>query len=386
MPNKNLTKKVTRDGADHTRAARKSVKTGRPVTLADVAQEAGVAVGTASRVLNNAANVKPDARLRVMEAVARLNYRRLRVRGGNRTLARRLAEHPRNIGLVLLGMDETLVHVPVLTEVLHGVDMAVTGINGNLLFANLPKGDRVPPFLKNGGVEGLIMKTSQYFALPHPDTNPLVKRILRLPLVWVWAKPDNVPGDVCSFDSDKVAVIAAKHLRDRGHTHVGFINPKLGKSSFERIKREFQFACQARSVQVTPIESSSERVAVWPEPALTGPGELIPLVDQWLAMPKAQRPTALFVPADNIAVQVNVAFRERGVQVGRDVSLISVNNEKSLIQMSSPMLTTIDINARDIGSRCVDQLLWRIAHPESLASQTILLEPHLVEGSSVVQL
>jgi IS4 transposase len=61
----------------------------------------------------------------------------------------------------------------------------VAGLNGNLLFANLPKGDRVPPFFKNGQVSGLIVKTSQYGALPDPETNPLVKSILRLRVVWV---------------------------------------------------------------------------------------------------------------------------------------------------------------------------------------------------------
>src|SRR5690606_31682939 len=121
----------------------------RPVTLMDVAREAGVAVGTASRVLNNASNVNPESRRRVMEVVARLNYRRLRMRRQRRGGSHRDAATPCNIGLVLLGMDETLVHVPVLSAVLHGVEAAVTGVNGNLLFANLPRGDRVPPFFKN---------------------------------------------------------------------------------------------------------------------------------------------------------------------------------------------------------------------------------------------
>ncbi len=359
---------------------------GHLITLTDVAREAGVAVGTASRVLNNAPNVNPESRRRVMEVVARLNYRRLRVRRGARAGAPRDGEAPCNIGLVLLGMDETLVHVPVLSAVLHGVEAAVTGMNGNLLFANLPKGDRVPPFFKNGQVAGLIVKTSQYGALPDPATNPLVKGILRLPVVWVWAKPEGAPGDVCSFNHETAARLAARHLFEHGHRRVAYVNPKKGKTSHEHIRKEFAFACEQLGLEATSIESASDRVTTWPEPALTGPDELLPLIDRWMALPKERRPTAFFVPADNISIQVGAALQQRGMRVGRDISLVSLNNESSLVQATNPTLATIDVNAQQIGARCVEQLLWRINHPADRVSQTILLEPFLVPGASVARL
>ncbi|MGH8021769.1 MAG: LacI family DNA-binding transcriptional regulator [Opitutaceae bacterium] len=358
----------------------------RPITLTDVAKEAGVAVGTASRVLNNVSNVNPESRRRVMEVVARLNYRRLRMRRNSRFGGQRGGETPCNIGLVLLGMDETLVHVPVLSAVLHGVESAVTGMNGNLLFANVPKGDSVPAFFKSGQVSGLIVKTSQYGALPHPDSNPLIKGILRLPVVWVWAKPEGAPGDVCSFNHETAAQLVAKHLAERGHRRVAYVNPKKGKTSLEHIKKQFQFSCETLGLELTLIESGSDRVARWPEPALTRPDELLPLIDQWMAISKERRPTAFFVPADNISLQVSAALQQRGLRAGRDISLISLNNESSLVQAMNPTLTTVDVNAQRIGARCVEQLLWRVDHPGDTVSQTILLEPFLVPGASVVQL
>lgn len=47
----------------------------RRVTIKTVAEEAGVSVGTASRVLNNRSGVHDATRLRVLEAMQRLNYR-----------------------------------------------------------------------------------------------------------------------------------------------------------------------------------------------------------------------------------------------------------------------------------------------------------------------
>src|SRR5690606_12615088 len=218
-----------------------------------------------------------------------------------------------------------------------------------------------------------------YNPLPDPEFNPLVKAILRLPLVWIWAKPEGAPGDVCSYNPATVGRLAAGYLRARGHRRVGFLNPKKGKSTLERVKKHCDIACAQHGLDLPLIESASDRVAMWPEPALTGPDEIQPLVDQWLAIPTARRPTAVFVPADNFTIQFNVALQARGRRIGRDVSVISLNNEKSLVQATNPTLTTIDVNAQRIGARCVEQLLTRISRPGETIDQTILLEPFLVE-------
>jgi DNA-binding LacI/PurR family transcriptional regulator len=358
----------------------------KPVTLIDVAREAGVAIGTVSRVLNNAANVNPESRQNVLETITRLNYHRLRKRRGADRVRERDPERPRNIGLVLLGMDDTLVHVPVLSEVFHGVEAGVTRINGNLLFANLPNADRVPPFFKGDQIEGLIVKTSQYSQLPAPETNTLVKRILRLPMVWVWARPEHAPGDVCTFNHESAARLVAEHLAAKGHRRVAFLNPKKGKSSLEHIKKEFQFAGGKLGLDITSIESAPGQEATWPEQALSGTQDVLPLVKQWHALPAASRPTALFVPADNFTIHVNAALERLGVRVGQDVSLISCNNERSLTASMTCRLTTVDVHAQRIGAKCVEQLLWRIKNPGDNIQQTILLEPCWVEGDSVVQL
>ena len=82
---------------------------GKPVGVVGTGgYAAGVALGTASRVLNNFTEVDPDTRQRVLRTVDRLRYTPLRARKGHG--ARRDA--PRrspNIGLILLGMDDSLV-------------------------------------------------------------------------------------------------------------------------------------------------------------------------------------------------------------------------------------------------------------------------------------
>ncbi|MHC4799331.1 MAG: LacI family DNA-binding transcriptional regulator, partial [Planctomycetota bacterium] len=46
-----------------------------PVTIKDIANFAGVSVGTTSKVLNNRGNVREDLRFRVQAVIEKLNYR-----------------------------------------------------------------------------------------------------------------------------------------------------------------------------------------------------------------------------------------------------------------------------------------------------------------------
>jgi len=71
------------------------------------------------------------------------------------------------------------------------------------------------------------------------------------------------------------------------------------------------------------------------------------------------------------------------MEPGRDVSVISCNNECALVAGLFPALTTIDIHAEAIGRRAVAQLMWRIEHPMDRFQTTTVVEPTVVEGASV---
>jgi DNA-binding LacI/PurR family transcriptional regulator len=67
---------------------------------------------------------------------------------------------------------------------------------------------------------------------------------------------------------------------------------------------------------------------------------------------------------------------------GRDIDVISCNNEMSYLVGLDPRPATIDIGAETIGRRSVEQLLRRIKHPEELRQVQIAVTPMLVEGSA----
>jgi DNA-binding LacI/PurR family transcriptional regulator len=201
--------------------------------------------------------------------------------------------------------------------------------------------------------------------------------------VWLLGRPDGASGDVCTVDNDIGARLAADYLHDRGHRRIGYLHPRPGQTRSESLKLSFTAHVQRLGLSVQAFENPLTEPIRWPLPAITDPAVLRPLLDRWAALAPGTRPTAMVVSADSIAVQLYAALRLRGMQVGREVSVLSCNHEKPLVAGLTPPLTTIDIRAETIGRRAVERLLWRIEHPEDAIPTKILVEPVLVEGGSV---
>lgn len=355
----------------------------KKATITDVALAAGVATGTVSRVFNNHSDVNDEIRQRVRQAAEKLGYVRLRQRKRTRPSP---ANDVGNIGIVCFGMEDTLVQIPIVSRALQGIEIVLSSLGRNLLFANVPKGDRVPPFLSENRVDGLILKGPNQGQLPSIKENELLRQIYRVPHIWLMGRLDDARGDHCNFDTELVAKLAITHLRDYGHRRIVFMNPKPGQTQFERVKRSFLAFGLIEGLQTTLLQSELPDHPHWPLPAITEQGKVDTLTQQWYEMPKNERPTAIFVPSDRTAVQLYTALERRGLRAGRDVSVISCNNEASLVDTLHPGLTSIDVHAEAVGQRAVEQLMWRIRHKGEERDVQILLEPSLMERASVVRL
>lgn len=356
------------------------------ITITDVAKSAGVAVGTVSRVFNNHPDVNPEIANKVRETAHQLGYRRIRQRRSTRETSTRRNTSAGDIGIVFFGMQDTLVQLPVVSTALQGIESALSAHGRSLLIANIPNGDRVPPFISEGRVDGLIIKGPNQGELPPDGTNELLKHIYRIPHVWVMGRLANARGDHCNFDTDSAGRLVAEHLAAKGHRRVAFMNPKPGQIQFEKVKSSFLSYAPLYGLEGSLLEVPPPGRLTWPLPATTQQENVDILTQRWAQMPARTRPTAVFIPSDRTTMQFYMALERLNIRVGTDISVVSCNNEKSLVMNLSPTLTTIDVHADFIGRRAVDQLLWRIRHPEETMPVQVLVEPTLVERNSVAQL
>ena len=355
----------------------------KKATITDVAKAAGVATGTVSRVFNRHADVNEEIRQRVLDAANSLGYVRLRQRKSTRN---NNSQKLGNIGIICFGMEDTLIQIPIVSRALQGVEHSLSTEGRNLMIANIPRGDRVPPFMIEGKVEGLILKGPNQGTLPALNSSELLKYLYRFPHIWLMGKLEGARGDHCNFDTFQAGKIAADYFAENGHRHVAFFNPKPGQTQFERLKAAFYIACQRDDLEYSLLETTKPDRLEWPLPAITQQNNVEVLLEEWLAIPTERRPTALFVPSDRTSIQLYTGLERRGLRAGRDVSVLSCNNEKSMTSNLHPSLASIDVHAELIGHRAVDQLLWRIAHPGVEHEIEILVEPDLIPGESVARL
>jgi LacI family transcriptional regulator len=356
--------------------------TPKPATISDVARAAEVSLGTVSRVLNNAAGVNSALKTRVLSAARKLNYARLRQRH-DAADARARREHG-DIALVVFGTDETLVQLPAVAAALQGIDYALAEQGRNVLFANVPDGHRIPPFLATGRLDGIIVKGPPNGLLPPESECELLTHIKRWPHVWLLGRVANAVGDHCTFDPDAAGMLVARHFQEKGHRRVAFFNPKPGHIQFEALKVAFVMAAGALGSEATVLELDSR--LGWESMAAATQEDVDALFEHWMRIPLPLRPTALFVPSDRTTIQLYAVAKRRGVRIGTDLSLISCNHEQSLLLDLNPEPTTIDIHSELIGRSAVQQLLWRMQHHDGRVSIEVLVEPTLVARDSVAAL
>jgi LacI family transcriptional regulator len=284
--------------------------------------------------------------------------------------------------LLLLGLDRSLASLPSVAEAIHGIEAAVSEAGANLLLADVPLADRVPPALERQRVDGVILKGALQGRWVESMSPELAARLRGVPSVWFLGRPHGGWGDVVQSNDLRVGQIAAEYLVAQGHRNLAFLNPKPDQITF--LQRQAGFVAHAELAGATVHKFLGE-AGKWTLP-LRSVREVEPVQGLVDALVRSEpRPTAVFVPGDSVAAMVYRALYARGLVVGRDLSVISCNNEAPLVAGLFPQLTTIDIHATAIGRRTVDQLAWRMSHRGEPAVDASL-EPHVVAGESVVRI
>ena len=104
---------------------------------------------------------------------------------------------------------------------------------------------------------------------------------------------------------------------------------------------------------------------------------LVELVNAFVAT--SPRPTGLFIDRDATTAQVYPLLLKQGIEPGRDVIIVSCDNEEVRLSPLYPRPASIDLGTTEIGARAVRRLMLRIANPDE-APVFIQAMPRLVPG------
>jgi LacI family transcriptional regulator len=355
--------------------------TGMSTTLREIAAAANTSVSTASRALNGHPAISAETVGKVREAAARLRYQArqsLRRPDPAQTLVKK------NIAMMSLEMDRSLVALPVVSAAFHGAEAALSRAGAHVQLAHIPDLDSIPAGLDLQQLDGLILAGAMQGDLLARSSSRLVSLLRDLPTLWLLGRPTGAWGDAVMAHDYAAGAMAAEYLADRGHRQLAVVNPKPDHLLFMRREDGFLAAARRRGLDVDWFCHTPPGGWTRPLAAPTHVDAVQELVDQLLAAPR--RPTAIFAVADSVAALVYRALAVREVRVGREISVISANNERPLIDALHPHLTTIDIHPDEIGRLAVEQLALRLTDPCPRPETELQVRPTLVEGESVAAL
>lgn len=305
-------------------------------SVADVARLAGVSVGTVSNVLNRPERVAGPTRERVEAAIAQLEF----VPSAS---ARQLrAGVAQSVGAVVLDSAN-----PFFTTLARGVEDRI-GPEGLALLISSSDGDREREsralrLFEQHGVRGILVTPASH---DHSELHALRQRGTQV--ILVDARADT---DFPSVSADDVhgGRLAVGHLLDQGHTRLAFVN---GPHTIHQCADRLEGARQAiRSAGMDPEACLTELTL---DTLNADAGEAA--AHELLALPAAERPTAVFCVNDLVALGVLRTLLRAGLQVPRDAAVVGYDDAPWTSMLMVP-LTTIRQPTYEMGRAGADLLL-----------------------------
>ena len=349
-----------------------------PVRLKDVAQAAGVSVGTASRVLNSAPEVTPDLAQAVRRAIDRLGYipPPANKRPGRLVRTERHATTGR-VAVLLSGPPDLkwiLDNVPVFAHVIHGVEAELAERGMVMVVRRHDEGREFPELLHEDlQLRGLIMLGWQ-----NPESLPA--SLAKLPQVWALGLHVRFEADHLTPSGVITGELAANYLLRRGHRCCAALGPEIDTDSRYTLIGGDRFAAFVDTIQkaggsTLPLIHPN----VTPRPDVTPEQRHAYIEEQAGRFAAAKpRPTGLFLWATEMAPSVYRCLRERGIEPGRDIDIVTCNHEQPFLRGLHPQPAVIDIREDYIGKRAVERLLWRIRNPDA-PIEKVIIAPRLIE-------
>ncbi len=328
----------------------------RPPTIRDVADRAGVSIGTASNVLNRKPQVGGALREKVLEAAQELGWR-------PNSIARSLRQ--RRTGVV--GLCVPLTGSAYFAAMVEAFE-EVAAVQGHAIMQVLSHSD---PQLELARVEMLLARQIDGLVLvPCAMPARTLEAIARsgVPTVVVDRLPDDQRFDTVTLDDAGVMRRVTGHLLSLGHRRVLYTvqHPELVTTqariqSFEATMREAGPAARSR-------------VLARPENPLAYAGDL------GRVLTEAEPPTAIIASNSILAQWTLQALTGSGWRWPADISVFAFD-EPAWAELVTPPLTCVRQPVQAIARHAWQQLLARLAG-ETGPRRHVVLEAELVLRSS----
>ncbi len=301
-------------------------------TIRDVAREAGVSIATVSRVYNQTSLVSEPTVLHVRAVAARMDYW---PNGAARSL---ITNRTNALGVLLPDL-----YGEFFSEVIRGIDLAARREKYQVLVSSSHSDtEALVAAVRSmrGRIDGLVAMA------PDAHSAAAIRGFTRnFPVVLL--EPGLEVGEcgAISLDNYSGALEMGRHLLGLGHRGIATIRGPLGNVDAEERLRGFLAAFEEAEV---PFNESLVIQGDFTESSGFLCAELL--------LKHRPRPTAVFAANDCMAIGLISALRDAGLRVPQDLAVTGFD-DIAIAHYMSPPLTTVRVDAYELGDRAVRQLV-----------------------------
>jgi len=329
-------------------------------SIREVAERAGVSLGTVSNVLNRPEIVAEETRRRVQLVIEEIGF----VPNGS---ARQLrAGRSQHIGLVVLDVAN-----PFFTEVARGVEDAAHAAGYVVILCNADdsaeKESHYLRVLEEQRTQGVLITPVQ------SDASYLQRLRQRGIAVVLLDRPSRIK-DLCSVTVDDIrgGELATAHLLEQGHERIGFVHGPLSIRQCAERRRGVLRAVRAAGLDpdqvIVDITTSTQR-------AREGEESVEKLLRARI------KPTAVFCANDLLALGLMRGLMKQGISIPGDFALVGYDDVEFASMLSTP-LTTIRQPKYELGRTAAELLLDEASNPTSHQHKHIVYQPELIVRES----
>ncbi|MFJ3086043.1 LacI family DNA-binding transcriptional regulator [Streptomyces sp. NPDC086838] len=309
------------------------------VTLAEVAQHAGVSASTVSYVLSGKRSISVATRERVEQSIQQLGYH-------PNAGARALASSRSNV-IALMVPLRTDMYVPVMMEIAIAVATTARTHGYDVLLLTGEEGPAAVRRITGSSLaDAMILMDVEL----HDERLPLLRETDRAAVLI--GLPADTAGLTCvDLDFEATGALCVEHLAGLGHREVAVIGEAAAV-----YERHTGFA--ERTVDGVRAKAQETGVRVLHRPCEGGYAAMA----QTLSRIFDERPgTTGFIVQNEAAVEplLNL-LRQQGRAVPEDVSVVAICPEQVATQ-ASVRLTSVAIPAQEMGRRSVEQVVAKLS-------------------------
>ena len=328
------------------------------VTIRDVAALAKVSPSTVSRVCKDHPSISKETKEKVRRAMAQIGYEY------NDPSGEAECKNSRTMGIILPPSTRQTFENPFYLEAIRGISQfcnsrkyistIITGQNNEEIL------DAVRTMQQNGQVDGFVMLYSK-------EDDTIVDYLYNEGITYVLiGKAQQNPNQTIYIDNDNIlaGMEATEYLYDLGHRKIAYLGSESIMMFSSDRKTGYQMALLQHDLTI------EKKYIIEVDHVFMDEDE--PLIEM---LKSEDHPTAIVVSDDILAVSLERVCSQCGLSIPKDLSIISFN-DSLFAKLTSPQLTSVDVNSFQLGIEAASQLINHIENPNLLATKIIV--PHSI--------